>query len=187
MRRRRSGRLAAMWCIGLAIVACGPALATPTAMPPSPPVTQAAPAALAATGTATGAIASPTVSGDRLYLLDADARGNHILVLDAITGAVERTLPTGVPTIVWRTLYAAEQADGRTTIRAIEVGTGATLREMTLEGRFTLPYVGTGLTRIGLSRDSQTLVLAYLPWEEESARFTREQRSPWHHPATCST
>jgi hypothetical protein len=187
MWRRQFARLAAAWCLVLAIVACGPALATPTPTSPAAQATQLPPTLLpttlplptqtatltpAATATTARASASPTVADDRLYLL----AGEHILVLDATTGAIERTLPAGVPTTDWQTLYAVAYANGQTTVSAIDVATGATLRATTLAGRYGLPYAPTSLSRIGLSRNGRTLVLAYWPDDAETDRYIRENR-----------
>jgi hypothetical protein len=47
---------------------------------------------------------------------------------------------------------------------------------MTIEGHYGLPYAPTSLSRIGLSRDGRTLVLAYWPDDAETDRYIHENR-----------
>ncbi|SRR6266498_412160 len=77
-------------------------------------------------------------------------------------GRVLRTLPAGVPSPDWRTLYVAEGGAERTTVRAVDVATGRQLRSTTVAGRFRLPVVGAAGVPDGLSGDGGTLALGNL-------------------------
>jgi hypothetical protein len=77
-------------------------------------------------------------------------------------GRVLRTLPAGVPSPDWRTLYVAGGGASRTTVEAVDVASGRVLRSTTIAGRFRLPVVGTAGVPDGLSGDGGTLALANL-------------------------
>jgi DNA-binding beta-propeller fold protein YncE len=93
---------------------------------------------------------------DLVYTADP-ARG-QVQVVGA-HGQVLRTLPAGVPSPDWRTLYVAAGGADRTTVRAMDVASGRELRSITIAGRFRLPVVGTAGIPDGLSGDGQTLAL----------------------------
>jgi hypothetical protein len=96
---------------------------------------------------------------DVVYTADPD-RG-QVQVVGA-GGRVLRTLPSGVPSPDWRTLYVAAGGLDQTTVRAVDVASGRELRSITIAGRFRLPVVGTAGIPDGLSADGGTLVLANL-------------------------
>jgi hypothetical protein len=75
-------------------------------------------------------------------------------------GKVLRTMPAGVPSPDWRTLYVATLANGRTTVAALDVASGRVLRKTSVAGRFELPLVGTAAIPDGLSGDGGTLALS---------------------------
>jgi hypothetical protein len=77
-------------------------------------------------------------------------------------GKVLRTMPAGVPSPDWRTLYVAAPARGRTTVAALDVASGRVLRSTSIAGRFELPSVGTAAVPDGLSGDGGTLALSQL-------------------------
>jgi sugar lactone lactonase YvrE len=101
-------------------------------------------------------VGQPTAT-DLVYT--ADPERGQVQVVGA-GGKVLRTLPAGVPSPDWRTLYVAGGGTNRTTVRAIDVASGRELRSTTIAGRFRLPVVGTAGIPDGLSGDGSTLALA---------------------------
>ncbi len=175
--------------LAVALMACGPVFGTvaPTATPVPPTATPTATprpvaAAPAPPTSAPTRATPPTPSAtqapkldDRLYVYDSD-QGGRFLVIDGTTGRVERTLSSGAPNADWTVLYATETTGERTTVSAIEVATGKTLRSTTLDGHFSLSWTMPDSLLAGLSRDGQTLVLATEPSRDEIATFERENR-----------
>jgi hypothetical protein len=88
----------------------------------------------------------------------ADPAHGQVKVVGA-AGRVLRTLPAGVPSPDWRTLYVAGGGADRTTVRAVDVASGRELRSTTIPGKFRLPVVGTAAIPDGLSGDGRTLAL----------------------------
>jgi hypothetical protein len=105
--------------------------------------------------------AAPIVApGDLLYIRDgAKADAKHMSIIDSISGAHERNLPAGVTSPDWSTLYVAEQHDGSTTLRAIDLATGRTLRETAIDGMYDLPMITPDSVMGGLSPDGRWLAL----------------------------
>jgi hypothetical protein len=133
--------------------ACGVAdrsISQSAAVPtPAPPITAAAP-------------------GDLLYIRDGFKGGTERLtIIDSISGVRERDLPPGVTSPDWSTLYVAEQNDGKTTLRALDLATGQTLRETTIGGAYSLPMITPDSVMGGLSPDGRWLAL--------TARADRQQ------------
>ena len=85
-------------------------------------------------------------------------------------GQLLRTLPAGVPSPDWKTLYVAGGGTSRTTVQAIDVASGRVLRSTTVPGKFRLPVVGIAGMPEGLSADGGTLVLANLA-DTPASRF----------------
>jgi DNA-binding beta-propeller fold protein YncE len=133
---------AAAVAVGLALLVAGCGLGAPERTQQKP---AAAPAAAGETG------------NDLVYTADP-ARG--ILQVLGPGGRVLRELPAGVPSADWSTLYVARGGTSSTTVQAIDVASGRTLRSATLAGRFRLPVVGLAGVPDGLSADGGTLVLA---------------------------
>lgn len=147
----------------LLTVACG--TAAPTAIPTPQP---AAPTATAASAHA----------GDRLFISDDNnAQTGRLSVIDPASGARLRELPLGVATPDWSTLYVTEWGLDQTTVRALDPLTGASLRQTTVTGRYTLPEVGLGAARVGLSPDGRWLALSGNVAYEADARNGSHERS----------
>jgi hypothetical protein len=126
-----------------------------------------APAAAAPTVAAPAALA-----GDRLYIRDSDGGDHqHLSILDSGRGMREHTLPLGVASPDWSTLYAAQTSSsaGRNTtkLQAIDVKTGQPIRETTIDGSYALPRVGLDGTLGGLSPDGRWIVLQAEPAKEQ--------------------
>jgi len=99
-------------------------------------------------------------SGDLLYIRDGFKGGTERLtIIDSISGARERDLPPGVTSPDWSTLYVAEQHDGKTTLRALDLATEQTLRETTIDGGYSLPMITPDSVMGGLSPDGRWLAL----------------------------
>ncbi|HZD68831.1 MAG TPA: hypothetical protein VFA45_07915, partial [Actinomycetes bacterium] len=88
----------------------------------------------------------------------ADPAHGQVKVVGA-AGRVLRTLPAGVPSPDWHTLYVAGGGADRTTVRAVDVASGRELRSTTIPGKFRLPVVGTAGIPDRLSGDGRTLAL----------------------------
>src|SRR5262249_22976389 len=61
------------------------------------------------------------------------------------------------------TLYVVEQNGGKTTVHALDVDTGQTLRTLTLDGAFALPMITPDSVMGGLSPDGRWLALTARP------------------------
>jgi DNA-binding beta-propeller fold protein YncE len=116
---------------------------------------------------ATPAAGDRRTAGDLLYTADRLRGTLQVLGRD---GQVLRTLPAGVPSPDWKTLYVAGGGSNRTTVQAIDVASGRVLRSTTVAGRFRLPVVGIAGVPEGLSADGGTLVLANLA-DTPASRF----------------
>jgi hypothetical protein len=99
----------------------------------------------------------------------------------AAGGGVLRTLPSGVPSPDWRTLYVATPAGDRTTVQAVEEGSGRVLRSLQVPGRYRLPSVGLAGVPDGVSADGGTLVLVSMvdaPVSRFAVLSTRLDKQP---------
>jgi hypothetical protein len=99
-------------------------------------------------------------SGDLLYIHDGFKGGaERLTIIDSISGARERDLPPGVTSPDWSTLYVAAQNDGKTRVLALDIDSGQTLRESTLDGSYGLPMITPDSVMGGLSPDGRWLAL----------------------------
>ncbi len=97
---------------------------------------------------------------ERLYIRDGyGSPSGHLAVIDAATGTQEQALPLGVPSFDWSTLYTVEHGNGKTTVRAVDVKTGQTLRQTQVQGEYDLTYVDMDGRPGGLSHNGHWLVL----------------------------
>lgn len=156
------------------LVACQSSQPSPTAAPATPPSSPAATSAARPTPmTASLPTAAPTLTatraGDLLYLDESYGPGpGRLAIVDAATGEQLRSFPRGVPAPDWSTLYLAECRDGTTTVSAIAVASGKTVRVRSLDGCFALPPAGTvGLA--GLSPRGNWLALAEVSAQSPAA------------------
>ena len=103
---------------------------------------------------------TPLPVHDRLYIRsDSGSPSGPLAVIDAATGTQEQTLPFGVPSLDWSTLYTADYGQGHTTVRAVDVTTGQTLRQTQLQGEYDLTSVDMNDRPDGLSHNGRWLVL----------------------------
>lgn len=155
MQRHRAvpARRAAAVAVGLALLVAG--------------CERAAPERARSDQRATPAAGDRRTSSDLLYTADP---GRGTLQVVGRGGQVLRTLPAGVPSPDWKTLYVAGGGTNRTTVQAIDVASGRVLRSTTVAGRFRLPVVGIAGVPEGLSADGGTLVLANLA-DTPASRF----------------
>jgi hypothetical protein len=142
----QGGRRAAAVAAGLALLVAGCGRGSPAGSRPE----------RAAAGQQASGRQAPA---DLVYAADA---GRGRLQVVGAGGRVLRTLPAGVPSPDWRTLYVAGGGASRTTVEAVDVASGRVLRSTTIAGRFRLPVVGTAGVPDGLSGDGGTLALANL-------------------------
>jgi hypothetical protein len=113
----------------------------------------------AAVPTAVPAVVA-TAPGDLLYIRNGfKGAAERLTIIDSISGARERDLPPGVTSPDWRTLYVAEQQDGKTALRALDPATGQTLRATTINGAFSLPMITPESVMGGLSPNGRWLAL----------------------------
>lgn len=148
------------------LVACGAATPTPTIAPTAVPTAIATPSAVAPTALPTRpAVASTSTaasakSSGLLFVRDGyGGPAGKLSVIDPGSGTTVRTLPLGVATPDWSTLYVTEWRLESTTVRAIDPQTGQTLRETTVPGRYTLPEEGIGAALGGLSPNGRWLAI----------------------------
>jgi hypothetical protein len=98
--------------------------------------------------------------GDRLYIRDGfTGDAERLTIVDSASGARERDLPPGVMSPDWSTLYVAEQSAGKTSVRALDVETSRALREIVLDGAYSLPLITPDSVMGGLSPDGRWLAL----------------------------
>lgn len=145
MRRLLGGLLA----FGIMVAACGEA--TKPGFTAAPSVPSATPVGRPTT------LASPS-AGNRPEALVLRV-GDALLSVDAASGALRARLPLGVPDARWSTLYTALAGSGTTSVRALDVRTGAVLRQAELGGSWTLPSVVPGELPVGYAGSAGLLVL----------------------------
>ncbi|MGH2500221.1 MAG: hypothetical protein ACRDF0_09060, partial [Candidatus Limnocylindria bacterium] len=85
--------------------------------------------------------------------------GGRIAVLDAASGTPERSFQATVAAPDWSALYRLEPTEDATTISALDVRDGATLRRNTISGSYDFPHAYTAAPS-GLSPDGRWLALA---------------------------
>jgi DNA-binding beta-propeller fold protein YncE len=106
-----------------------------------------------------GQPSGPAKPGPAGYLVYAgNLQLGRLQVLGA--GGVRRTLPAGVASPDWRTLYVAVAGGDRTTVEAVDAASGRVQRSLEVAGRFRLPSIGIAGVPDGISADGSTLVLA---------------------------
>jgi hypothetical protein len=81
------------------------------------------------------------------------------VMLDSATGKVLARTPVGVPDAAWSVVYVVRPSARGTSLEAIDLRTGATLRQTTINGRYTLASVVPGDLPTGLTPDGRTLLL----------------------------
>jgi hypothetical protein len=98
--------------------------------------------------------------GDLLYIR-AGGKGDteRLAIIDSVSGVRERELPPGVTSPDWTTLYVAEQSGGKTRVRALDIASGQTLRESTIDGSYGLPMITPDSVMGGLSPNGRWLAL----------------------------
>jgi hypothetical protein len=167
MRRLLGGLLAFV----VLVAACGEASKPGfTAAPPSPAAT-AAPAATA--------VPAPTSAPSVPSASSAAARADHLVLrvgqelrsVDTASGRLGASLPLGVPDAEWSTLYTTVAGSGTTSVRALDVRTGAVLRQLELAGSWVLPTVVPGDLPVGLADTAGLLVLVDAAPGANTSRF----------------
>ncbi len=179
LKRPISAGLALLLLTALVLVACGDSTTIPATVPPVAATTAAQTTTLvipSVAATTTAASTAQTVGG-RLYVRDGyGATGNQLVALKIPGGTVERQLPFGTPNNEWTTLYTAVAGANRTTIAALDLKSGKTLRSTTLEARFELPEIDANTRLGGLSLNGQTLVVAEILTDQQKQKFKDEKR-----------
>jgi len=104
------------------------------------------------------ASSAPATAGDRLFVRDGSG-GRGISILDVASRKRERVLPLGVPAPDWSALYTVDRAGGKTIVRAINVRTGQSVRETTIDGLYELPAPGLDGMPAGLTPNGRWLAL----------------------------
>ena len=137
-----STRIALAWLAVLGLTAC-------TAEPAAPSATTTA------TASATATLAP---SGDVIYMR-GDERLRDAVVIDADTGRVMRWIPWGPVSADGSLVFTAVSDSGRTTVRALQLGTGNALNEVVLDGIYDWGAQGMRGDRVGLSPSASWMVL----------------------------
>lgn len=163
------------------LVACGTATPTPTVSPTLAPTvapTSAPTAAPTQPAVAPTTTMAPAKSSGLLFVRDGyGGPAGRLSVIDPGSGTTVRTLPLGVATSDWSTLYVTEWGLENTTVRAIDPRTGQSLRETTVPGRYTLPEEGIGAALGGLSPNGRWLTLGSKPGIEVGADNASHEHS----------
>jgi hypothetical protein len=132
---------------------------------------RSAPPSTAAAPTIAPAAVAAAKPGDRLYIRDGfKGDAERLTIIDSISGARERDLPAGVTSPDWATMYVAEQSDGKTRVRALDIDSGRTLRETTLDGAYGLPMITPDSVMGGLSPDGRWLALKATPAQSDGKK-----------------
>jgi hypothetical protein len=128
----RTGALLLLWALGILLVACG------------------------TSGTASRGQAATIPPGEMLYVLDG-APGAQQIVAFHPGGPATLTLPMGLVSPDHRWLYATATSGGSTTLRILDVTSGATAHTLTLPGAYSTG--GPGFADAVLSGDGRWLAL----------------------------
>jgi hypothetical protein len=161
MRRLLGGLLAFV----VLVAACGEATRPGfTSVPPARPARPAPSASSVSAGASTPVAAS---AGAHLVI----RAGNELRSVDAASGTLGASLPLGVPDADWSTLYTTVAGSGTTSVRALDVRTGAVLRQADLAGSWVLPTVVPGDLPVGLADQAGLLVLADAAPGAHASRF----------------
>jgi hypothetical protein len=136
------GRLA---ILALILSACG--------VPAQPDLSASAP-------TAPPLPSAPQPAGDRLYIRDGlKGDAERLAVVDSVTGARERDLPSGLVAPDWSTLYVVEADGDKTLVRAIDAASGKVLRSTAVDAAYELPAITPDSIMGGLSPNGRWLAL----------------------------
>ena len=132
------------------------------------PTTAPATASQAAGSPIPQATAGPTVrppvtgsNGPDLLVVrrDGGKPDRGYAVIDGGSMTELASLPLGVPSADWRTIYAATSNGGTTQVAAVDPNDGSTIRTITVPGAWTLPTIGYSKMPAGLAGDGGVLVL----------------------------
>jgi hypothetical protein len=154
---RMTAVLAALLLLLAGCVAAGaledPGPAAPQAAEPQPAAAKTGPQATAA-------------DGDRLVVLSQGPKP-HIQLLDSGRDGESQERELGFLSPDGSTLYALEEAGGRTTVRAYELASGRELRKTTLEGSYFVPDDFASPTTLAISGDGRQMLLRRTATEPE--------------------
>src|SRR5664279_28599 len=106
-----------------------------------------------------------TTNGSDLIVLrrDGGAQGRGYAVVDGASMAELSSLPVGVASSDWRSLYAVASSGAQTTVTAIDPNDGTPVRTFEVAGTWQLPTIGVAHVPAGLSGDGRILVLVEPP------------------------
>jgi len=114
-------------------------------------------AACGAAGTSSTGQASTVPPSEVLYVLDGASGGDQHIVAFHPGGPALFTLPVGLISPDHRMLYATATSGGATTLRVLDMTSGAALRSLTLPGAYST--IGAGFADAVLSGDGRWLAL----------------------------
>jgi hypothetical protein len=149
------------------VIACQSFQASPTPVPSAPGPTPASlptlPPTLAPTSQSVVSTSAPSPSPTRPHkLLYAELRSgrgpDHLVEIDASTGETLWSLPRGVTTADFSTMYSAECRNNMTTVSAIALATGKMTGSKIVDGCYSLPSAGS-YDVAGLSPNGHWLAL----------------------------
>ena len=158
---RKPGRLSLIGVLlaGWLLAACSdntPVVALTASNNNTPTVSGISTTASSTTLSATSQTAAPNSPLTRLYLREESTK---LSLITLPGGVVERQLPFGVISPDWKMLYTTTSSGNQTTVAALDLTTGQTLRTTTLAGQFVLPGIDANIRLGGLSPDGKVLVL----------------------------
>ncbi len=138
-------------------------LATASASTPSSTATSSGASTATTLTTGASSITARPVAGSRRLFVEVGPGGptDQLAQLKPGDGSLERKTPAGVPSPDWKTLYTVTvTGEQRTTVTALNLSDGSTLRSTTFNGQFKLPLIDSGSRLGGLSQSGKTLVLS---------------------------
>ncbi len=166
--RKLGGAALLIILAGCAVPAGGGARPPETAAVTAPAGTAAPAPVQAPTG------AHQAAGADRLYVTGPDDYGvSRVFVLDAASGAAERTLPDGYITPDWSTLFQVAPVQDQTAVRAYDVATGRLLRATNVAGLYDVPAPAGDPRQSAFSPDGRSLVLLGQPTAAEQQAWNQ--------------
>ncbi len=178
---RASRPLAFLLILLLALGAC-----MPVVLPEAGSTVQTAAEAAAQPVPATASALAPTPSASaaaapdgsaRLYVVDQVAGSggteDHVRIVDAASGTVQRDLPLGYISPDWSTLFALDAQSGKTTVRKFDLTTGKLIKQLTLDGSYFVPVDAFSAQTTAFSHDGRRLVLQKIATTDDMKTWTQ--------------
>ena len=158
-------RIRVVGLAGVFLLAGCAAASAPTPSSPSPAAGDGSTASSSPFVTPLATPAIRTTNGSDLLVLrrDGGPQGRGYAVGDGVSMAELSSLPVGVASSDWRSLYTVASSGAQTTVTAIDPNDGTPVRTFEVAGTWQLPTIGVAHVPAGLSGDGRILVLVEPP------------------------